>query len=407
MDQLTLEKYADLLLKIGLDIREGDRLHILFDENSLPLVRILARKAWAMGVEDIFYQFRDDELTRSFYDKACDKAVGFYPDFRVETEKQLYEHKYHNLWITGSNPDLLKQADPKRLAARNKVLNEKTGPLDKYIMQNLVKWCGAAVPSKPWAERMFPGSERAEEQLEEALIKVCRLDADDPVEAWKKHDASLKHAEAWLNEMDFDRLIYKGPGTDLTVGLVKGHRWVGGSSDWGKDQKFMANIPTEEIFTMPDKYRVEGTLRATKPFCYNGKVIEGMRLVFKKGRVVSFSAETNEEVLRDFFENEKNTRYLGEAAIVSDDTPISQSGLLFYDTLFDENASCHFAFGQAYSENLPGSEDYDSEQMEQCWMNESFEHEDFMVGGPELDITGVRKDGEEVPILRSGVWSIK
>lgn len=402
--ELLWKNYADVLLEVGLDLRKGDRLKLSFDEDSLPLAREVVRAAYRLGAEHVKTEFSDDAFTLAFYENGSDEALSYFPPFFVDERRNYFEENYHILSITSANPELLKDIPQEKLMNRQKIMSERLKPLRKYTMQNLVKWCIAMVPSKTWAEKVFPGDERAEEKLLDAICRTCRLDREDPVQAWKEHNRLLKEKEDWLNSEDFDHLLYKAPGTDLKVGLVKGHRWVGGSSEMERGDSFIANIPTEEIFTMPDKYRVDGTLRSTKPLASNGKVIRGMEFCFEKGKVVSFRAEENEEVLRDLLAMDDNASYLGEVALVSDDTPISQSGILFYTTLFDENASCHFALGSAYSENLPGSENLTEEEMDKAGMNESRIHVDFMVGGPELSIDGVKKDGSVIPILRNGIW---
>lgn len=404
MTKEFLEKYAEVMLKIGLDLKPGDRFSLAFDETALPLARLIVDKAYEMGAEDIDTRFSDDSFSLSFMNKASAEALDYYPEFKLDYGKAKYEASYHRMFVGTANPTLLENVDAEKIAKRAKLMNEKNKPLMKYTMNNLVKWTLAMLPSQVWADHVFPGDSEGLAKLTEGIIKACRLDNDDPVAAWRKHDAELKEHETWLNRMRFDKLHYQGPGTDLIVGLVPGHNWVGGSTKMPKGDTFMANIPTEEIFTMPDKYRVDGTLRATKPLNTRGKVIEGMEFKFEKGKVVEFKAEKNQDVMEKLLETDPNSRYLGEVALVSDDTPISQSGILFMNTLFDENASCHFALGQAYSENLPGSENFDEETMDAHGMNSSMIHVDFMIGGPEMTITGIKADGEEVPVFEKGVW---
>lgn len=344
-------------------------------------------------------------MSLAFLENASPQALDYYPDCQVEFQKALYEANYHSLYVGSTNPQLFEAIDSGKISRRSQLVSRKQKPLQKYTMNNLVKWTLGLVPSQAWADAVFPGDPQGLEKLTEAVCRACRLDQADPVEAWREHDANLKQHEAWLNDMQFDRLHYQGPGTDLWVGLVDGHSWVGGSSPMPGGDRFMANIPTEEIFTMPDKYRVDGRLRATKPLNVRGKIVDGMEFRFEEGKVVEFSAEQNQEVMEELLDTDPNSRYLGEVALVSDDTPISRSGILFKTTLFDENASCHFALGQAYSENLPGSENFDDDQMDEHGMNHSFIHVDFMVGGPEMQITGIRKHGEEVIIFDQGVWA--
>lgn len=403
MNEQQLERYADVLLHIGLAFNEGEKLSINFDEAALPLVRILTEKAWELGALDVAHEFVDDRFYLSFFEKASDRAMDYHADYATEAAEKKYQQKYHELFVTTSHPGLLGNIDSERLARRMRLEAKKEQHLQKYTMQNMVKWCGAAIGSPAWANAVFPGDPDRLEKLDDAIIKACRLDRADPIAAWRAHDRQLKARESRLNAWAFDRLIYRAPGTDLTVGLVKNHRWLGGSSEYGQDV-FMANIPTEEIFTMPDKYRVDGVLASTKPLITRGKMVDGITFTFKRGRVIEATAREGEATLHDVLETDHHSRYLGEVALVADDTPISQSGILFKSTLFDENASCHFALGSAYSENLPNSELLDEQAMDEVGMNHSAIHVDFMVGSDELQITGVTQEGEEIVILKDGKW---
>ncbi len=266
----------------------------------------------------------------------------------------------------------------------------------------------AMVPSRAWAKSVFPDlpEEEALEKLWKSVFDATRVNTEDPVQAWKDHDSSLKKYQNLLTEAAFEKLIYKGPGTDLEVTLVKDHVWIGGSGVSTKGEVFMANIPTEEIFTMPHAYKVNGRLASTMPLSTQGRLIEDFWFEFEDGKVVNFDAGNGKEILEDMLKIDDGASRLGEVALVSDDSPISNTGILFKNTLFDENASCHFALGSAYSENLPGSTELSEEEKKEAGMNDSLIHVDFMVGGPELQVTGVKHDGTQVPILKDGNWAL-
>lgn len=398
-----LERYADLLLEVGLNVKKGDKIELGVSPENLEFVRAVNERAWKLGAVDIHHNFGDTELTKNFYNHACDEAIAWYPEFKVDYDEEMLKAGYHMLNISAPNPLAMKSVDPKVIGRRQSVVSQMNKRLMKYTMENRNKWCIAIIPTPEWADAVFPNDPDALTKLTDLWVQMYRLDEDNCVQLWKEHNRRLKAREAWLNDMDFDHLIYEAPGTKLTVGLVKGHRWVGGSSNLkGSGEEFMANMPTEEVFTMPDKYRVDGTLKATKALNVRGKIVDGMSFEFKNGRLEHFEATENYEVLKDLLATDENSRRLGEVAIVSVDSPINQAGVLFLNTLLDENASCHFAFGNAYGENLPGSEDFDEAQQDRAGMNDSSIHVDFMVGSDKLHITGVKKDGTRIDILKNG-----
>lgn len=405
LTQKQIESFADVVLKVGLNLQPGDKFTLGVSPETLPFARVISRKAWQMGALDIEYRFTDSEMTLEFFKSAGEEAMNYAPDFKVDYRENLFKAGYHVLGVSDINPSLFKDVDPAVLGKRQMLMASKNKRIMGYTMQNQVKWCVSIIPTQTWADACLPGVEDNLAKLEEAWLKIYRLDQPDPVQAWRDHNETLKRHEAWLNEMNFDHLIYEAPGTELTVGLVKNHRWVGGAGPAANGDIFMANIPTEEIFTMPDKNRVNGKLRSTLPLSLHGHLIEGMEFVFENGKAVSWKAEKGQEVLDQLLKMDENAVYLGEAAIVPVTSPIYQSGLIFKCTLFDENASCHFAFGQAYSENLPGSDKLDDEGKAAAGMNDSVIHVDFMVGSPELRITGVREDGSRVTVLEKGLWA--
>lgn len=404
----NLEKYADLIVRVGLNLHEGDNLAIRLSEHSLPLARLVAKKAYQAGVGDIQLIFSDDTITLDRYLNAPASSFETYPEYQVDFTEQLFLDNHHVLNLFAPNPDLLKPADPALIAQWQKVAGMASKRVMKYTMQNKVKWCIVAVACPAWAEAAFP-----EMPLEEGMLKLweniflaTRIDQDDPVGAWEEHDRQLKAHRDFLNEARFERVRYEGPGTDLMVGLVKGHIWEGGSGFSEAGDRFFPNIPTEEVFSMPDADRVDGTLRATMPLSVRGQLVDKFHFTFKNGKVVDYDAAVGKQILDDLLKTDEGASHLGEIALVAHNSPISNTGVLFKNTLFDENASCHFALGAAYSENLQGATERSEEENRKLGMNDSVIHVDFMVGGKDVTVTGIKADGSEVVLLQDGEWMI-
>jgi len=406
--QQHLKKYAELILKVGLHVLPGDKLIIRLDEHGLPLAREISRQAYALGAHDIYLAFADDQITLARYLLAPEEAFETRPAFFAEFTEAAYLDNYHFLALNAPNPELLRDADPRRISNWNRVLSKANERVARYSMENRIKWCIACLPSPAWAKAVFPalGEDEAVAALWQKIFEATRVTMSDPVAAWQAHEAQLKRRVNFLNGQAFEKLLYRGPGTDLEVCLPEGHVWMGGSSRIPRGDVFMPNIPTEEVFSMPHAYKVNGLLQATMPLSTSGRLIEGMRFVFKDGAVVDFDASSNREILEDLLNTDEGARRLGEVALVGDDSPISRTGLLFKNTLFDENASCHFALGKAYSESHVRGNEMTAEEKRAAGMNDSLIHVDFMVGGPQLEVVGVKADGARVTLLRSGNWVV-
>jgi len=322
----NLEKYADLLVRTGLNLHAGDNLTIRLSEHSLPLARLVAKKAYQAGVGDIQLMFNDDTMTLDRFLEAPADSFETYPAYLVDFAENLFLDNHHVLSMVAPNPDLLKPADPARIALWQKVAGMASKRIMKYTMQNKVKWCVAAVACPAWAEAAFPGMPEAEAMLKlwENIFMATRIDQDDPVAAWEAHDIRLKAHRKFLNEARFDRVHYKGPGTDLMVGLVKDHIWEGGSGFSAAGDRFFPNIPTEEVFSMPDADRVDGTLRATMPLSVRGQLVDDFHFTFKDGKVVDYDAGVGKQILDDLLKTDEGATHLGEIALVADNSPISQ-----------------------------------------------------------------------------------
>ena len=404
----NLEKYAELIVKSGLGLHPGDKLSIRVSEHSLPLARLVAKKAYQAGVADVRLEFSDDSMTLDRYLYAPDEAFENYPEYEVDFRESIFKDNYNVLSLATPNPDLLKPADPARIGQWQKIAGKASHRLMAYTMQNKVKWCIVGVACPAWAEAAFPELPLDEgmEKLWENIFKAVRIDQDDPIAAWEKHDTELKKHEAFMNEARFDRIRYQGPGTDLVVGMVKNHLWRGGSGFSMKGDRFFPNMPTEEVFSMPDADRVDGVLRATMPLSVRGQLVDDFHFTFKDGKVVDFEAGVGKQILQDLLDMDEGARHLGEIALVADNSPISNTGILFKNTLFDENASCHFALGAAYTDNLVGSTERTEEENRKLGMNSSLIHVDFMVGSKDVTVTGIKEDGSEIVLLKDGDWQI-
>ena len=404
----NLEKYADLIVNIGLNLHAGDKLAIRMSEHSLPLARLVAKKAYQKGVSEIDLDFSDDAITLDRYLYAPDEAFETLPEYRIDFLENRFKDNYNVLSLAAPNPDLLKPADPAKIAQWQKVAGKAGKRTMQYTMQNRVKWCIAAVACPAWAAAAFPqlAPEEAMLKLWKNIFLATRIDQDDPIQAWEDHDQALKKHEAFLNEARFDRIHYKGPGTDLVVGMVKNHVWKGGSGFSQKGDRFFPNMPTEEVFSMPDADRVDGILRATMPLSVRGQIVDDFHFTFKDGKVVDYDAKVGKQILDDLIAMDEGAKRLGEIALVAANSPISNTGVLFKNTLFDENASCHFALGAAYSENLVGATSRSEEENRKLGMNNSLIHVDFMVGSKDVTVTGIKEDGTEIVLLKDGDWQV-
>lgn len=403
----SFEKYAELILKKGLNIKKGESFTLKVQEETLPLARVIVRQAYKMGVKDIIYQFDDDDMLLSRYLYANDASFESYPKFKVKYAESYCKESYHRLALITANPELLNPVDPKRLDKWQNISSKANKNVQKYTMENIIKWTVVAAASPAWARSVFPdmSQDKALEKLWENIFKACRVNLDDPIAAWDEHDKKLKKHSSFLNKSQFKKLIYKGPGTDLEVGLVENHIWQGGSGKSKAGVSFFANIPTEEIFTMPHAYKVNGSVKATKPLVALGNTIEDFSFTLKDGKIIDYKASKGKDILKTLLSTDEGALRFGEVALVPHNSPISNTNILFKNTLFDENASCHFAFGNAYADTVVNGDTLSCSQKKKIGMNSSMTHVDFMVGGPQLSVTGIDKNGKEVQIIKNGDWA--
>lgn len=407
IDQKTKEKYAELALKMGVNLQKNQSLMINAPIEGAEFTKIVVRKAYELGAKDVHINWSDDDLTLWKYQYSPDEVLGHFPKWRVELYHEFIEDGGALLSIRATNPDLLKDINPERVALANKAAAQALTKFQEYVMNDKITWSIISIPTGDWAQKVFPDKSRedAVKHLWEAIVKIVRVDQDDPIKAWEEHNQALQTAEQILNEKRYRKLIFKGPGTDLTIGLPEGHIWQGGSAVSQQGITFNPNMPTEEVYCMPHKYEVDGTVASTMPLNYGGSVIDSFSLTFEKGKVVDFKAEQGEDVLKHLLDTDEGARRLGEVALVPHESPVSQSGLIFYNTLFDENASCHLALGKAYPTSIEGGSNMSKEELDQHGVNDSLVHVDFMIGSDQLDIDGVKEDGTIEPVFRSGTWA--
>ena len=402
-----LTNYAELLVRKGVNLRPGQRLHVTCPVEAADLGRRIADSAYRAGGKLVEVHWVDDAVTRSRFVHAAPESFDEIPTARADALIKGVERGDALLAITGADPDLLKGQDPDLVAKAQRMMLEYMQPYSAAVSTSRINWCVAAASIDAWAARVFPDEPEASRvtRLWEAIFTATRADLRDPVAAWDAHTADLAHRRDSLNERQFDALRYTGPGTDLTLGLPKNHVWMGGGGRAANDAEFIANIPTEEVFTAPHRERADGTVSSTRPLSYAGTLIDGFSLTFSGGKVVEVKAKQGEEALRRLIDTDEGSARLGEVALVPHGSPISASGVLFYNTLFDENASCHLAVGRAYPTSVAGGAEMSPDELKAAGANHSLTHVDFMIGSGELDIDGLTADGSSVPLMRSGEWA--
>ncbi|WP_373894074.1 aminopeptidase [Virgibacillus sp. CBA3643] len=408
VSQKTKEKYAELALRTGVNLQRNQALMINAPIEGADFTKVVARKAYEFGAKNVHINWSDDELSLLKYENAPDGVITDVPEWKVSMQDSFAEDGAAILNIRSTNPDLLKDIDPTRVAKANKAAAEAMKNFRSYTMNDRIAWSIISIPTGDWAQKVFPDKSRedAVESLWDAIVKIVRVDHDDPITAWDAHNETLRKAREILNEKNYKKLVFKAPGTDLEMELPEGHIWKGGSAKTEGGVTFNPNMPTEEVFSMPHKYGVNGTVSSTKPLNYSGSLIDNFSLTLKDGKVVDYQAEQGEDTLKHLLDSDEGARRLGEVALVPDESPVSQSGLIFYNTLFDENASCHIALGKAYPTNLKDGASMDEAQLDKHGVNDSLSHVDFMIGSKELDIDGVKADGTTEAVFRKGTWAL-
>lgn len=403
-----LRRYAELAVKVGAGLKKDQEVFVNAPINCYELARLVTEEAYKAGARKVYVEYNDQHITKSMLTMAPESALEEFPTWRVEGYLQHLKKGAAVISLISIDPDLMSDVDAKRTGLYNKVAQSANQPYKEYVMQGHTCWTLVAHPNTFWAEKVFPDlkGEEAVNALWDKIFDATRMNEADPVAAWEAHLARLDEKIASLNEKEFVSFHYQAPGTDLHVGMPQGHKWIGGGQVSLGGDPFLPNIPTEEVFSTPHKYQVNGTLSSTKPLVYTGKLIDNFSFTFENGKVVDYKAEVGQDVLKTLLETDEGSSYLGEIALVPHDSPISNTNVVFYNTLFDENASCHFAFGNAYLLSVDKASDYTKEQLDEMGVNLSLTHVDFMVGSKDLNIIGTTKSGEKIQIFKNGNWSI-
>jgi aminopeptidase len=408
-------QFADLILDVGLNLQRGQRLLITesivggVDIQLAPLVRTIADKAYRRGASYVDVIWEDPDFTVMWLKHSRIGSIPSYPKWFGRALLEHFEAGDAFLALNAPHPDLLADFDSQLTAALFASARATVQDAHRYIMRDAVNWCVACVPSPLWSAKVFPDMPEADREsaLWDLVLQACRLGGSDPLAAWHAHLDNLAARAKRLTERQYSSLVYSAPGTQLSVGLPRGHIWQGGRAVARNGVPFVPNLPTEEIFTLPHRDQVEGSVTATRPFSHLTSTIDGITLVFSHGEVVKSSAKVGEPMLRELLQTDAGAAHLGEVALVPHSSPISQMGITFHNDLFDENASSHLALGDAYKVCLQEGDSLTDEEFVQRGGNQSEVHCDFMVGSAALDLDGIRTDGEAEPILRGGDWAFE
>ena len=402
-----LDRLANLAVRTGVALQPRQDLLITAPIEALPLVRRIAVHAYKAGAGLVTPLFSDPELTLARYHYASDAAFDSAANWLYNGMGEAFDANTARMAIAGDDPMLLANEDPQKVGRANKANSIAYKPARERITQFNVNWNIISWPGLAWAQRMFPDlpPDVAQGTLADAIFAASRVDQRDPSAAWLVHNAALRKRSDWLNGQNFHALHFVGPETNLTIGLADGHEWMGGASTAKNGVTCNPNIPSEEVFTTPHAMRVDGYVRSTKPLSHQGSLIEGIEVRFDAGRIVEAKASRGAEVLTKVLDSDEGARRLGEVALVPNSSPISQTGLLFYNTLFDENAACHIALGQCYSKCFSGEVELSPDQIAARGGNSSMIHIDWMIGSDKIDIDGVHLDGTRVPVFRQGEWA--
>ncbi len=408
-----LKKYAAAIVKVGLNLRAGQRLIITLGANRgvphqfAPLVREIAKAAYGVGAKYVEVLWGDEEMLPLRVQHAPKDSYDEYSTWQVDAIMNMIDNGDALLSIAGMNPDLLGGLDPEIVGRMQQTHLQKWGKIGEKVTTNATNWCVVAAAGDAWAQKIFPNltPEKAQAKLWKAIFETSRIDQPDPIAAWQLHIDSMKERAKYMQTRQYTALHYTAPGTDFTLGLPYGHKWISAQSLAQNGVAFTANMPTEEVFTLPDRNRADGVVTSTFPLSYGGILIEDFKVTFENGRITKVTAKKGEAALEKLLDTDEGSHRLGEVALVPASSPIAKRGHLFYNTLFDENASCHIAIGRAYRFTLTGGEELTDEEFIQSGGNVSLNHVDFMIGSSKMDIDGITRDGAHEPVMRKGEWA--
>ncbi|SEC36071.1 aminopeptidase [Paenibacillus sp. GP183] len=403
----NLEKYAELAVKTALNIQPGQTLWISAPIHIPQFVRLIVKNAYEAGAKNVHIEWIDEICTRLKYTLAPDDSFDKYPLWRANALEELAKENGAYLHIESSDPELLKGVDTKRISAYSIAAGTALVKWREYTSTYKMTWSIIAAPSAGWAKKVFPAmdEENAVNALWDAIFKATRADQENPVQAWTEHNATFRDKRDYLNQKQYKRLHYRAPGTELTVELPNDHLWRGGDASNAQGISFNPNVPTEEVFTSPKKDGTHGFVSSTKPLAYQGNLIENFTLKFENGRIVDYQAEKGYEGLQSMIEMDEGSHYLGEIALVPHHSPISSSNLIFFNTLFDENASNHLAVGMGFPTCIQNGTSMSKTELENAGINDSIIHVDFMIGSSHMEIDGETADGQLESIFRNGNWA--
>lgn len=408
MNKSFLIKYASLAVNIGVNIQKDNILVISSPIETAEFARLITEEAYKSGAKDVIVHYGDQKLTKIKLENSSLETISNIPEWQAESYNYYARQEACFISISASDPDGLKGVSVEKIGASQKA---RTSALKEYFdnsMSNKCRWCVLSVPTLSWAKKVFPkvSDDEAMESLWDVIFKTVRVDTENPVNAWEKHNAYLEEKIKFMNNNNFKSVHLKSAnGTDLNIELPEGHIWAGGSERDVNGITFNANMPTEEVFTLPKKTGVNGIVYSSKPLSYGGNLIDNFSITFKDGKAIDFTAETGYDVLKQMLESDEGAKYLGEVAFVPYNSPISNSKLIFFNTLFDENAACHLAFGRAYESCVKDADKYSEEELEKIGVNNSIIHVDFMIGTSDLEVTGINENGETIQIFSNGNWA--
>lgn len=403
----TLKNFCLLTLKVGVNLQKGQGLEIYCPVEKREIAKELALCAYSLGAKKVNVRWEDEDIDRITYTYADTKTLTDIPKWYVDSKNYLVKENYCYVAISAEDPEAFKLISPEKLATVAKAKSKRLKRYSDAVMSNAIRWCVISVPTKCWAKKVFKGDKNAQSKLSTAIEKSMRLDKEDPVKEWQKHVELLEKRAKFLNDNCFASLLFTASnGTNLTVGLAQNHVWLSAKERAKDGLEFIANMPTEEIFTAPHKDRVDGIVYSAMPLCFNGNIIDNFHLEFKNGKVISFDAEKGYDTLKGIIETDGGTRRIGEVALIDKNSPIASMNTLFFNTLFDENASCHLALGKAYPTTLLDGDKLTKKQLSQLGANDSSEHVDFMIGTPDVNVYGITKDNDKTPIIVNGKFVI-
>ena len=410
MDKQTLINFSRLALKIGVNLQKGQRLEIACPIEKYEVAHVISKEAYKMGASYVRIRWEDEEMEKLTYLNCSNEILSEVPKWLILNRNELIEKDYCYIAISAENPLAFKDVPAEKPAISIKAKGKALKKYSDAVMSNAIRWCVVSVPTKEWAMQVFPKCnlpETAEQKLSDEIIKSMRLDCYNPISEWDKHIETLNKRAEFLNNYNFEYVEFKNSlGTDLKVGLCQNHVWLSAMEKSKDGLNFVANLPTEEVFTAPHRLKVDGKVYSSLPLNYNGQLVEDFYLEFKKGKIVNYSAKKGFDTLKQIINTDSGTFRIGEVALIGKNSPIAKSNILFYNTLFDENASCHLALGKAYPTTIRNGSELTKKELISLGANDSIDHIDFMIGTPDLIVNGITLDKKIVPIFRDGEWVI-